>query len=112
MKSKTVPGFERNVDVPRICYHTFETSTSGELLHLIDNSLRATVPPEGWADYVKEWPEAQDIVDALTIKPEATAPAVNVQADQAAAIADLQAKLAALTAIAPAPESVQSEVAG
>lgn len=107
MKSKTVPGFERNVDVPRLCYHTFEASPRGELLHLIDNNLRATVPPEGWADYCKEWPEAQDIVDALTIVPAAqAAPAlsgVDLQLDQAARIAALTAQLNALQPAAAAP---------
>lgn len=110
MKSKTVPGFERNVDVPRICYHTFEAGNDGQLLHLIDNCLRATVPPEGWADYVKEWPEAGDIVDAMRIVPAAPAPAlasVDIQLEQAATIAALQAELATLK---PAVE-VQNEVA-
>lgn len=110
MKSKTVPGFERNVDVPRICYHTFEAASDGQLLHLIDNTLRATIPPEGWADYVKEWPEAGDIVDALRIVPEAPVPAlanVDVQLEQAARIATLEAELATLK---PAIE-VQNEVA-
>jgi hypothetical protein len=100
MKSKTVPGFERNVDVPRICYHTFETSKDGQLLHLIDNTLRATIPPEGWADYVKEWPEAGDIVDALRIVPAAaqatTSSSIDLMLDQASQIAALQAELATL----------------
>lgn len=97
MKSKTVPGFERNVDVPRLCYHTFEASPAGELLHLIDNTLRATIPPEGWADYVKEWPEAGDIVDALRIVPaKAETSSIDLMLEQAGHIAALQAELATL----------------
>lgn len=109
MKSKTVPGFERNVDVPRLCYHTFEASEKGELLHLIDNQLRATIPPEGWAEYVKEWPEAGDIVDALRIVPAAPLPAlanVDFQLEQAARIAALEAELATLKPADQASDAV------
>jgi hypothetical protein len=67
-KSKTVPGFDRTGDRPMMVYHTFQVGPDGQLQHLIDNNLRATVPPEGWADYVREWPEAAEIVDSL-IKP-------------------------------------------
>lgn len=31
--------------------------------------MRATVPPEGWTDYCQQYPDAQEVVDSLTIKP-------------------------------------------
>lgn len=93
MKSKTVYGFDKSGSLPVVALHTFEITTDNQLSHLIDGTPRATIPPEGWADYAKQYPEAQDIIDAMTIKPEA-APAVPM-AEQ---IADLQAKLAALQA--------------
>lgn len=49
--------------------HRFSASADGQLEHYTGESLRAVVPPEGWADYVKLWPEAQAIVDQLTIAP-------------------------------------------
>ena len=68
MQSKTVYGFDKSGGLPVIALHTFEVSRDGQLVHLIDGNLRATVPPEGWDDYAKMWPEAQDIIDGLTIK--------------------------------------------
>lgn len=69
MKSKTVYGFDKTGGLPVLALHTFEAGRDGQLVHLIDNNLRATIPPEGWADYAKMWPEAQDVIDGLTIKP-------------------------------------------
>lgn len=45
--------------------HRFSSSTAGELLHFVEGDLRATVPPEGWDDYVKYWPSAIDVVRQL-----------------------------------------------
>ncbi len=66
---KTVPGFDRTGSMPMMTIHTFAKGKDGQLEHHIDGRLRAQVPPEGWADYCREYPEAQDIVDAMTIKP-------------------------------------------
>jgi len=49
--------------------HRFTATSDGQLAHYTGEQLRATVPPEGWADYVKLWPEAKAIVDQLTIAP-------------------------------------------
>lgn len=57
---------------PIVVEHTFDRSRDGQLLHFIDGYLRATVPPEGWADYCKDYPEAQNIVDSLTVIPKAS----------------------------------------
>lgn len=69
MNSKTVYGFDKSGGLPVLALHTFEAARDGQILHFIDGNLRATVPPEGWADYAKEWPEAQEIIDGLTLKP-------------------------------------------
>lgn len=45
--------------------HRFTASDRGELLHFVESDLRATVPPEGWDDYVKYWPAAIDVVRQL-----------------------------------------------
>lgn len=58
-------GFDRSplvsldMNIPRMGVHCFEV-VGGELTHEIDGVLRATVPPEGWADYVEAWPDAAD----------------------------------------------------
>lgn len=96
MMPKTVFGFDKSGGLPMVCIHTFEASADKQLVHLIDGNLRATVPPEGWESYCKTWPEAQDIVDALTIKPAA----LDVDASLAAAAA---AGVAAAVAQAGAP---------
>lgn len=45
--------------------HVFDGNDAGELTHTVDGQLRATVPPEGWDDYVKYWPAAIDVVRQL-----------------------------------------------
>jgi hypothetical protein len=72
---KTTYGFDKGRNFPLMGIHTFATSQDGQLRHFIDDKLRATVPPEGWSDYCKEYPDAKDIVDSLTLRPsvEATA---------------------------------------
>ena len=70
MIKKTVVGFERSANgLPVACYHTFDVSSDKQLLHYINDTLRATVPPEGWEEYAKEYPDAQDIIDGLIIRP-------------------------------------------
>lgn len=66
---KTVPGFTMLSGRPVMVLHTFYATADGQLAHETDGILRATVPPEGWADYCQQYPDAQDIVDSLTIKP-------------------------------------------
>lgn len=102
---KRVIGFDTSGGLPIMAMHYFATTGDGQLAHYIDGRLRATVPPEGWADYAKTWPESGDVIDSL-IRP--TTPAaplfqivepdpVKAEAD-AATIADLKAQLAALGA--------------
>lgn len=97
MKTKTVAGFEKVTGrPPLVVWHTFEATADGQLSHLIDGNLRATIPPEGWADYCLEYPDAQDIVDELTKPTEIKAPAPEeptaptVQEQLAAALAEVE----------------------
>jgi hypothetical protein len=57
------PGFPLN-----LANHVFDANDKGELIHLVEGDLRATVPPEGWDDYVKYWPAAIDVVRQLRAK--------------------------------------------
>lgn len=58
--------------------HRFTVTTDGQLAHYSDDQLRAVVPPEGWQDYLKQWPEAQALVDGLTTAPKSTAAVVGI----------------------------------
>lgn len=102
MKTKTCYGFDQSAGIPLLAIHTFEEAADGQLNHLIDGRLRATVPPEGWADYVRQWPEAGDIVDALTRTPVAAAPVAETPSPEAVSMAEqiaaLQATIANLQA--------------
>jgi hypothetical protein len=68
---KTTYGFDKGRNYPLMGIHTFSSTSDGQLQHEIDGKIRATVPPEGWADYCKEYPDAQDIVDSMKIRPSA-----------------------------------------
>jgi MinD superfamily P-loop ATPase len=54
------PGFPLN-----LANHRFSANNKGELVHYVEGEIRATVPPEGWDDYVKYWPSAIDVVKQL-----------------------------------------------
>lgn len=51
------PGYPITLD-----RHTFRLAKSGNLEHVIDGEVRAVIPPEGFADYVKDWPQAAPVV--------------------------------------------------
>jgi hypothetical protein len=62
-------------------YHRFSVAPTGELLHYtgIDptaDTLRASIPPEGWEAYVEEYPDAQSVIQQLALarSPDAAAP--------------------------------------
>lgn len=57
----------------RLANHRFSASADGQLQHFVEGELRATVPPEGWADYVKHWPAAIDLVRQLQAQASANA---------------------------------------
>lgn len=60
------PGFDRaNGGALLMVEHRFAASNDGQLLHFTNGDLRATVPPEGWADYAVEYPACADLVFQL-----------------------------------------------
>lgn len=66
MKSKTVVSHVRNVFPVTFAHHTFEETPDHQIAHLIDGKLCAVIPPEGWEGYCTDYPEMQDIIDAMT----------------------------------------------
>ena len=85
-------GFSVFGGVPVMVLHTFESTPDGQLAHYTDGTLRAVVPPEGWGDYCKQYPDAQDVVNSLTIKP------LSERVDEALAAAAAAAVAAAAAA--------------
>jgi len=73
------PGFPLN-----LANHRFSASPKGELVHYVEGELRATVPPEGFDDYVKYWPASIDVVKQL--RAQAAANAANATLSRAAKI--------------------------
>lgn len=45
--------------------HEFTAGAHGQLEHYTDGVLRATVPPEGWQDYARDWPQAEPLMAAM-----------------------------------------------
>lgn len=43
----------------------FDVNEAGELVHYTEGKVRATVPPEGWDDYAREWPMCAELVAEL-----------------------------------------------
>jgi hypothetical protein len=43
----------------------FKKGEDGALVHFTDGNLRASVPPEGWDEYLELWPEAAPVVASL-----------------------------------------------
>lgn len=91
------PGFPL-----KLAQHRFSSNANGELLHFIDDTLSATVPPEGWDDYVKYWPPAIDVVRQLR--------AAHVAKQHAAATEAQNRMNAALAAIPAADPTVIAAV--
>jgi len=82
------PGWPLN-----LAKHRYSASSDGQLQHFIDGELRATVPPEGWDDYVQHWPEALRVVKQLRVQH---------VADQAAAQAAISDRVNLAVAALPA----------
>lgn len=69
---KTEIGFDKTNTFPLIVKHFVRPAADGQLEHWIDDKLRATVPPESWDAYCKEWPMCRDVADSLLIRPAST----------------------------------------
>lgn len=57
--------FDHTNHPPLIVHSDFFKGDDGQLHHYIDDKLRAIIPPEGWTQYAKDWPEAQKAIDQL-----------------------------------------------
>ena len=112
MQTKTVPGFEKVTGrPPLLVWHTFEATADGQLSHLIDGTLRATIPPEGWEDYCAKYPEAQDIVNHLTKPTEIKAPAAPEEPAAPSVLEQLQNALADVQRLKEQLEAGNGQVA-
>lgn len=64
---KTEIGFDKTNTFPIMVKNMFRPAADGQLEHWMDDKLRATVPPESWDAYCKEWPAARDVCDSLLL---------------------------------------------
>lgn len=69
MRHVVTIGSELRGGIPVLCKHEFVATADGQLAHVIDDQLRAIVPPEGWDDYVQSWPDAAPVVLELRPSP-------------------------------------------
>lgn len=67
MTTVKVAHFDKTNSPPIVVMSEFTRGADGTLVHYTDGNLRATIPPEGWDDYLKDWPEAQAVVDSLRL---------------------------------------------
>jgi hypothetical protein len=75
--SVKVAHFDVTNSPPIIVTSVFERNSDGQLLHIMDDKVRAIVPPESWEDYLKTWPEARPVVEALRTPRQELQEAVN-----------------------------------
>jgi hypothetical protein len=78
-----------------VALHEFRPAADGHLEHSIDGVLRAIVPPEGLAEYAKAWPDAAELVRAITGPGKSADPDTAFKVTGPAAIAGDGVKLAA-----------------
>jgi hypothetical protein len=64
---KTEIGFDKTNTFPIMVKNMFRPSADGQLEHWMDDKLRATVPPESWDAYCKEWPAAREVCDSMLL---------------------------------------------
>lgn len=62
---KTEIGFDKTNTFPIMVKHTVRPAADGQLEHWMDDKLRATVPPESWDAYCKEWPVCREVADSM-----------------------------------------------
>lgn len=87
---KTEIGFDKTNTFPIMVKHTVRPAADGQLEHWMDDKLRATVPPESWDAYCKEWPVCREVADSmLTRKPSSVLQeTVNAMLQQSQALAE------------------------
>lgn len=60
-------GFDKTNTFPIMVKHTVRAAADGQLEHYMDDKLRATVPPESWDAYCKEWPVCREVCDSMLL---------------------------------------------
>ena len=75
---KTEIGFDKTNTFPIMVKHTVRPAADGQLEHWMDDKLRATVPPESWDAYCKEWPVCRDVCDSM-LRPREQSPSAVLQ---------------------------------
>jgi hypothetical protein len=100
---KTEIGFDKTNTFPIMVKHHIVPAADGQLEHRMDDKLRATVPPESWADYCKEWPVCRDVVDSMRL-PRTETPEQTLQKAVAAMLAQSQELATGTEVIMPAEQ--------
>ena len=59
-------GFDKTGGSFSLVEHTFKTTDDGLLVHEINGSVRAIVPPEGFKGYAEVYPNCQPVIDSVT----------------------------------------------
>lgn len=74
-------GFTKMSNVLVACEHSAVLTESGYIEHFIDGFLRATVPPEGQADYCAQYKELAElrVADAQVIQSVYLPPLPNIE---------------------------------
>lgn len=60
-------GFDKTNTFPIMVKHHIVPAADGQLEHWMDDKLRATVPPESWDAYCKEWPVCREVCDSMLL---------------------------------------------
>lgn len=68
MKYVRTLGFDITGTLPIAATHEF-FADGGQLVHMIDGRLRATVPPEGFDDYGAAYPAARPVIETIRAEP-------------------------------------------
>jgi len=100
---KTEIGFDKTNTFPIMVKHHIVAGSDGQLEHWMDDKLRATVPPESWDDYCKEWPVCREVVDSMRL-PRTEKPEQTLQKAVAAMLAQSQELTTGTEIIMPAEQ--------
>jgi len=80
--------FDHTNRPPLIVHSEYHKGPDGQLHHYVDDKLRAIIPPEGWTQYAKDWPEAQIAIDQLKTRQAFTEATQTMLAQSVAGVED------------------------
>ena len=80
--------FDHTNRPPLIVHSEYHKGPDGQLHHYVDDKLRAIIPPEGWTQYAKDWPDAQIAIDQLKTREAFTEATETMLAASMAGLAD------------------------